>query len=146
MLVVVVTSEREREERLPSLLCMGGTKDYGTEVLYEALAPVSRSSGLVERVWLPYVKCPSGLLFRLVTTSSFYRPRWGSPAGSFLKKELLHYGKTECFTLVRSCCQYASWSPDRPCSCSLWRTTWAVWIPSTIITVSAPHWPLASVA
>jgi hypothetical protein len=33
MLVVGVTSRREREEELPSLLCVGEPKDYETEVL-----------------------------------------------------------------------------------------------------------------
>jgi hypothetical protein len=100
MLVVWFTSRREREE-LPSHLCVGGPKDYGTALdvaVARALASASRSFDLVERVWSSFVECPP---FVSWPTSSFYRPRWGLAIGSFLGKELLCCGKTKRSTLVR---------------------------------------------
>jgi hypothetical protein len=117
MLVVGVTSGRERKEGLPSLLC--GVVLKTTEL---------------ESYAKPWLRCPGfqvspsvcgGLLssvfflgssrvrLRLFGSSvsirvrplfswptSFYRPRWGSAAyGSFVK-EPLYYGKTECLTVA----------------------------------------------
>jgi hypothetical protein len=86
-----------------------------TRVLNQALALASGSFSLVERV-LPVLGVPP-LVSSFVSgpTSSFYRTRWGSTAGSFLEKEILCCGKTEwrivCMRLghlvVSTCARYA---------------------------------------
>jgi hypothetical protein len=133
MLVVWVTGGRERKENLPSLLC-GGGGDKGcragvlTKPWLGGGAPVSRSSLLVlvdASSLLLSVHPPSvsSWLFRrsvvppsvcgpsigLWLTSSFYKPRRGSPVDGFLEKESPRNGKTERFTLVKSRASISIW-------------------------------------
>jgi hypothetical protein len=111
MLVVGVTSRREREERLPSLLCGGGgAKGYRAGVLTNSWlgdgASISGSSSVSPSSFCRFV-CPSSVcvcssLFIWWSTSSFYRPRRGSVSDGFLEKESPGNGRIECSTLVKS--------------------------------------------
>jgi hypothetical protein len=63
MLVIGVTSGREREERLPSLLCGGGgAKGYRAEVLTKSClgggAPAFRSSSMHPPPFVGLSGCP----------------------------------------------------------------------------------------
>jgi hypothetical protein len=94
MLVVGVTSQREREE-LPSLLCIVGCKDY--EFGVHCLAKPWASLRCALRLCL---RCPfSPLLSR---PSPFYRPRRELVKGSFSWKESLRCGRTKRSSLVKS--------------------------------------------
>jgi hypothetical protein len=83
MLVVEVTSGREREERLPGLLCGGGgAKGYRVGVLSLGLATGLESPSLRRCLPPPFI----GTSVRLLCVSlsdgrpSFYRPRRGRPS------------------------------------------------------------------
>jgi hypothetical protein len=107
MLVVGVTSGREREEKLASLLRGGGgAKGYRARVLTRPWlcsgASVSGSSLMHPSSFRWFILSPVHL-FVWWPTFFFYRPRRGSTIGGFLVKESLGDSKTEHLNLVKSC-------------------------------------------
>jgi hypothetical protein len=105
MLVVGVTSAREREERLISLLCgRGRAKGYRAGVLTKSWLGDGASAFLL----LSSI-CPSALCL-WCPSSSFYRSRRGSTIDVFLEKKSPGDGKIECSTLVKSRASMSIWA------------------------------------